>query len=149
MKKILLSLFIACLLIGAVIVYVILNKHPMATINGHVFYLDIAKTEQEQEIGLAKYSSLPTNKAMYFPFDPPSYQAFWMKNMKFSIDIIFIRNNKIITIFNNVAFPSPKTPDSELQIYRPSQPTDGVIEIHAGLAKKYNTHVGDVVQLSL
>lgn len=149
MKKILLLLSLLCILICVFIVSIILNKHPMATVNGRTFYLDIAKTQSEQEVGLAKYSSLSTNKAMYFPFDPPSYQAFWMKDMKFSIDIIFIRDNKIITIFDNTSFPASKTKDDELQIYRPSNSTDGVLEIHAGLAKKYNIHVGDTVLLSL
>jgi uncharacterized membrane protein (UPF0127 family) len=134
-----------CLLIGIIILVTALvflhyifpgKKTPQVVINNHTFNLEIAKTEKEQEIGLAKYKNIPQNFGMLFPFEKPNYHSFWMKNMKFPIDIIFIRDNKIIKIFNNV--PAPKSNNEQLSIYTPDQFSDTVLEINAGLSDKYN-----------
>ncbi len=123
-----------------------LSNIPRATIGDHTFYVEVAKTSKEQEIGLAKYTSLPKNKAMYFPFEKPDYYSFWMKNMSFPIDILFIREGKIVTIFSSV--PVPGKTQTNLPTYQPSTPADSVLEINAGLSKKYGLRTGNYVQIS-
>ena len=123
------------------------NKTPRAIINNHTFNLEIAKTSKEKEIGLAKYNNIPQNSGMLFSFEKPGSYSFWMKNMKFPIDIIFIRNNKIIKIFNNV--PAPKLDNQQLPTYAPNQLSDTVLEINAGLSDKYNFKNGDKVKIKL
>jgi uncharacterized membrane protein (UPF0127 family) len=66
-----------------------------------------------------------------------------MKNMKFPIDIIFIRDNKIVTIHQNV--PAPKSPADNLPLYQPSEPADAVLEITAGLSQKNGFTKGDTI----
>lgn len=112
------------------------KKTPQVAINNHIFNLEIAKTEKEREIGLAKYKNIPQNFGMLFLFEKPDYYSFWMKNMKFPIDIIFIRNNKIVTIFKNVS--PPKSNGEFFPIYRTQKLSDTVLEINAGLSDKYN-----------
>lgn len=112
------------------------KKTPQIAINNHVFNLEIAKTDKEREIGLSKYKNIPQNFGMLFPFEKPDYYSFWMKNMKFPIDIIFIRNNKIVTIFKNAS--PPKSNNEFLPIYRTQKLSDTVLEINAGLSDKYN-----------
>jgi uncharacterized membrane protein (UPF0127 family) len=68
-----------------------------------------------------------------------------MKNMKFPIDIIYIDNNTIITIVNSA--PIPKNPSDNLTIYTPSKLSDKVLEINAGLSKKYNFKNGDKIKI--
>lgn len=123
--------------------------HPKSTvtISGHTFYVTVAKTEQQKEEGLSVKSSLPQDQGMLFPFDTPAFYAFWMRNMKFPIDIIYIANKKIVTIYSNV--PAPKNSTETLPIYKPHQPADTVLEINAGLANTYHFTVGTPVTLSL
>ncbi len=128
---------------GLVMVLHPFTNQVKAEIHNHVFLVEIAKTPTEQEIGLAKYARLPLNDAMYFPFRQPGYYAFWMKNMKFPIDIIFIRNGKIVTIDSFV--PAPVKNQQELPTYKPLVPADAVLEINAGLSKKYGFSRGDNV----
>jgi len=123
------------------------KKTPQVTINNHIFNLEITKTEKEKEIGLAKYKNIPQNFGMLFTFEKPEYHSFWMKNMKFPIDIIFIRNNKIVTIFKNVS--PPKSNNEQLLIYTPSQFSDTVLEINAGLSEKNKFKNGDLVRIKL
>lgn len=117
------------------------------TIDNQTFNILIAKTEKDKEIGLSKRSELPDNMGMIFPFDTPGFYAFWMKDMQFPLDIIYIHGDKIVTIINNLQNPTPK--NDTWQIVKPTQESDLVLEINAGLSKKYNFQVGDMVKLSL
>jgi len=121
------------------------SKMPTATINNHTFNLEIARTEAEKEIGLSAKKTLEQNAGMLFLFGKPSYYRFWMKNMKFPIDIIFIRNGRIVTIHKNVK------PHASLNenppIYSSSELADIVLEINSGLSEKYNFKKGDVIRL--
>lgn len=126
------------------------GARPSSTvsIDGHTFYVTLVKTEKDQEIGLSHRSSLPQDQGMLFPFDHPDYYAFWMRDMKFPIDIIYIANKHIVSIYANV--PKPTTTDTAtLPIYKPNQPADTVLEINAGLANTYHFSVGDTVTTSL
>ena len=118
-----------------------------ATIDGHTFHITVVKTEKDQEIGLSNRSSLPKNEGMLFPFPKPDYYAFWMRNMKFPIDIIYIANKKIVTIYSDVA--APTNSNVPLIIYKPNQPADTVLEINAGLVSQYHFKTGDSVSTSL
>ena len=146
-KKFFILLSLIILLV--VFVFVLSSKKqtiPTATIDGVKFNLDIARTQSQQEKGLAIYNSLPKNKGMLFPFPKPDYYAFWMKDMKFPIDIIYIRQSRIVTIFSDVL--NPASPSAPLPILRPNAPSDTVLEINAGLSNKYGFKKGDFVQLN-
>jgi uncharacterized membrane protein (UPF0127 family) len=121
-------------------------KTPKAVVNNYSFHLEIAKTQKEKEIGLSKYNNIANDFGMLFPFEKADYYAFWMKDMKFPIDIIFIRNNKIVTIFKNV--PAPKSNNQSPPIYKPSELSDTVLEINAGLSEKYNFQKNQVVKIN-
>lgn len=122
-----------------------IQKNPKATINNNVFQLIVTNTPKEMEIGLSETSSLPQDKGMLFLFKAPGYHAFWMKNMKIPIDIIFINKDKIVTIFSKVNPPSNSN-ESPI-IYRPDEPSDIVLEINSGLSDKYGFKKGDKVVL--
>jgi uncharacterized protein len=119
------------------------SKKPTVTINDQVFNLEIAKTDVGKQIGLSAKEKLDENAGMLFPFETPSYYSFWMKDMKFPIDIIFIKDSRIVTIHKNAK--PPANPNDSPPIYNPTEPADTVLEINAGLSEKYNFKEGDVV----
>ncbi|MDP2649611.1 MAG: DUF192 domain-containing protein [bacterium] len=119
-------------------------KNPTVSINKHAFSVVIAKSAKETEIGLSEKTSLPQDSGMLFIFNNPDYYSFWMKNMKFSIDIIFINKDRVVAVFTDA--PIPKSKDEYLPIYKPDEPADEVLEINAGLSKKYNIKKGDQVK---
>lgn len=124
--------------------FFLFEKNPTATINNHTFGLSVADSQREKEIGLSETESLAKNQGMIFIFDKPDYYSFWMKNMKFPIDIIYINKDKIVTIQTNVQ--PPTSPTESLIIYSSTEPSDKVLEIQAGLSKKYNFKKGDKVK---
>ncbi len=122
------------------------KKSPTAKINNYAFKLYIAKTPKENEVGLSKYKNLAKDMGMLFSFDKPDYYSFWMKQMKFPIDIIYIRDGKIVTIYKDIE--PPKSENESLSIYKPTEPSNMVLEINAGLCDKYKLKVGDKVNLN-
>ena len=148
MKK---YLFIPAVLLIIIFFFIILinidanHIKPYILIDGKKFEVEIAKTDAQKEKGLAKYNKISNNFAMEFPFEKAGYYAIWMKDMKFSIDIIYINKNKIVQIFKNV--PYPKSDNKSLTIYKPDVPADLVLEINGGLSQKYNFKKGDSVKI--
>lgn len=123
---------------------IFMPKFPEVVIGSKAFIVDVAKTEQQKEVGLSSKSALQDDHGMYFPFDHADYYSFWMKNMKFPIDIIYINNDQVVTIYHDVQ--NPTADNQTWQIVKPTEPADGVLEINAGLTKKYNFKPGDPVK---
>jgi len=119
------------------------KKTPTITINDRSFQISVADSQKEREIGLSETKSLPENQGMIFLFEKPGYYSFWMKNMKIPIDIIYINNDQIVTIHNNLQ--PPKEQESSI-VYIPEEPSDKVLEIKAGLSRAYNFKKGDKVK---
>ena len=115
-------------------------------IDSKTYNVEVATTKADQEKGLSGRSSLAQNHGMYFIFSQQGRYSFWMKDMKFPIDIIFINDNKIVAIFPNV--PAP-TSNLALPVYTPDQPANRVLETPAGDAKNNNFKIGDKVSTSL
>ena len=124
-------------------------KQSSVTINKNTFLVEVEKTEPSREKGLSGRSSLQAGHGMLFLFDKPNRYAFWMKDMKFPIDMVFINGSTVVNIFPNVPFPAANTPDSSLPLYIPTSAADKVLEINANTAQKDNIKNGDTVSISL
>lgn len=110
-------------------------------INNYHLKADIAGTAQQQQTGLAIKSTLQENEAMLFPFATENYQAFWMKDMKFPIDIMWIdKNNTIVYVQPNLP---PCISDQNCPVYQPKFKIIYVLEVVAGFAQKHRVVVGE------
>lgn len=150
MSKIIIFFIIILLIFGGVVVYQYSQQQmdrAEVTINDHTFRVDVASTAAELQEGLSGRDSLPEDEGMLFLFEEAEQHSFWMNEMNFPIDIIFIRENTIVSIEHNA--PAPESDDQELPIYQPSEPIDKVLEINAGLSKEYNFQPGDEVMIQL
>jgi uncharacterized membrane protein (UPF0127 family) len=144
--------FIVILLLFSAFVVLQIDKTPKPpstiTFDNQTYNVELAKTQAQQQQGLSGRNSLPQDQGMLFVFKTPDRYAFWMKGMKFPLDIIFINNNKIVTIYRNV--PVPKDPKAtNLPVYLPTQPANYALEINAGQALKHNFKNGDTVKIVL
>lgn len=146
MKKVLILFCAITILLIVSISFKTQQSKPNVVINGHYFTVDVAKTDEQQEKGLSIYTKLPLDKGMIFPFEKPGFYGFWMKDMKFPIDIIYIGNNKIVDIFEKV--PPPKSELESLPVLEPKSSSDFVLEINSGLSQKYKFKIGDIVRIN-
>ena len=104
--------------------------------------VEVARTAQEQARGLGGRSSLPKGGGMLFPFDVAERRIFWMKGMLIPIDILWIREGKIMAIDANVAPPrSHETPAIVSHV------ADLVLEVPAGFALEMSISVGQTVRV--
>ena len=152
MNKILLFIIVAVIIAGVgFFVFnlmrgsIFVNTQGTVTIDKHTFNVIVAKDQKDQEIGLSNRNSLPQNTGMLFVFENADFPAFWMKQMKFPLDLIFINKDHIVTIYPNVQVPTSET---DIPTYKPTEPADRVLEINAGLAEKYGFKVGDAVEIN-
>lgn len=132
--------------VGILLISFILSKQSsQVLVNGESFKVSVARSEKEKQIGLSKTEQMDENQGMLFMFDTPEYHSFWMKDMKFPIDIIYINGDKVVTVIENAKPPSET--GGNLEIYQPTDKSDRVLEISAGLAKKYNIKKGTSVKI--
>lgn len=115
-----------------------------ATIGKVSIELLVADEPEEQSLGLGQRESLPENQGMIFIFSKLGKPVFWMKDVNFPIDIIWLKNNKVVEITKKVQTEIGE-PDSSLEIYSPSVEADTVIEVNAGWSDRNNLKPGDVL----
>jgi uncharacterized protein len=104
----------------------------------HHFTVAVAATPEQQERGLMFVKSLPPDRGMIFPYDPPQEVAFWMKNTLIPLDIVYVRSDgTIVRIANAQAMDITPLPSGE--------PVALVLEIGGGRAKELGIQEGDTV----
>lgn len=103
------------------------------------YTLERAETNQARAHGLSDRDSLRPQTGMLFVFDRPDEQCFWMKDMRFDLDMVFVNDAKAVTkIEQNV---SPDTyPNSFC-----AKDTKYVIELNSGEAAKSGLSVGQLL----
>lgn len=153
MNKFILGFITFIILLALVVVFISLKgelfaKKAIATFGKQKVTLEIADSLEEQEKGLSGRKFLAENRGMIFVFERPGIQSFWMRGMNFPLDIIFLRGNKIVTIYKNVPAPASKD-EIPSAYYQPTSPSDKVIELNAGMADKFDLNVGDTITLTL
>ena len=105
----------------------------------HRFTVEVARTPEEQAQGLMNRNSVPPDRGMIFPYDPPAQVSFWMKNTLVPLDMIFIgADGKIGRIAANT---TPMSLDPVASI----DPVSAVLEIAGGRAAELGIKQGDKV----
>lgn len=122
------------------------TKGATAKIENKTYKLILTKTDAERIKGLSGRNSLAAGEGMLFTFSQKNKYAFWMKGMKFPIDIIYIDDNKVVDFVENAPAPSSGQDASTLPIYKPSSPANYVLEINANEITKNKIKKGDTVE---
>ena len=115
---------------------------PFVQIGEAKIFVELAQTPAQRETGLSEKTSLQTDSGMLFIFPKADTYIFWMKNMKFPIDIIWINEGRVVDIDENV---TDKFDPAHPNYYAPAKPAQYVLEISAGGAKTKNIKIGDSV----
>ncbi len=97
----------------------------------------VADTEALRAHGLSDRISLGTTEGMLFIFPSAGLYGFWMKDMHFPLDMIWIREDKQV-----IAVDSDVLPDSFPKVFVPPSPIVYVLEVNAGFAEKNDIKVG-------
>lgn len=110
--------------------------------------IEVVQTEEARQVGLSNRDSLDKDSGMFFTFDKLDVRhSFWMKDMKFAIDIIWINDSEIAQITHSVPTVVEGTPNKKIPQYLPQKAIDYVLEVNAGSSKMWGIKVGDSVQI--
>ncbi len=145
-KEVVVSAIVVSLLTATAIYWSALREQSSyVKINGYKITVEIAADPLSREIGLSKHEKLADQQGMLFLFPDIDNRFFWMKGMMFPIDIIWIKDGRIVGINENTPVPI----GSNYPHYMSPEPLDRVLEVNAGLSKKLNLLPGQVVKFHL
>lgn len=110
------------------------NQYATTTVKAGLksFVVEIATTPDQQSLGLGNRDRLVKNAGMLFVFKPADEATFWMKDMRFPLDMIWIYQGRIIAIDRDLPVPKPDTLPAKLPTYSPKTLIDYVLEVNAG-----------------
>jgi len=101
---------------------------------------DIANTPELRTLGLSGRERLENDSGMLFVFEKPDFYGFWMKDMNFPIDIIWISEN-----LNVVYIEKDVQPETFPKVFKPEGLSLYVLEINAGLSDLNNIKISSKV----
>ena len=112
------------------------------TIAGKTLTVAVVDTNPARERGLSGTKKITDDQGMLFVFDTEDTYAFWMKDMLFPLDIIWLSSDLHIVYIQKNA-----TPASYPTAFTPTAPARYVLEVNAGFSEKNNVHIGDQVNM--
>jgi uncharacterized membrane protein (UPF0127 family) len=118
-------------------------KKINVTVNGVPLVADVAITSEQRSKGLAVKDTLAENESMLFVFSKANNYPFWMKNMKFPIDIMWLDTDRYVIHIEHSLEPCES---DACPLYTPDDKAQYVLETVAGFAKKYNVTENTVVE---
>lgn len=115
------------------------SNDPVIHIGDYPVYVEIVDTDETRTRGLSGREEVPLS-GMLFIFDEPGFHGIWMKDMKFTIDVIWISEElRVIGITKGL------TPESYPRIFEPPQKIKYAVETEPGYAEFLGIGVGDKV----
>ncbi len=94
--------------------------------------VELAIVPEDQSLGLGYRNGLDNGQGMLFLFEEPAELSFWMRGMRFCLDIIWIAGGEIVNASENVCPDPPNIEDAERPLYRSGEPVTHVLEMPAG-----------------
>lgn len=141
------SFIVILLIITKVITSITANnkiKVKNLYINNNIFITEIADTDEKRSLGLSGRKYLKSDHGMLFIMPNSGLHQFWMKDMNFPLDFLWINKNKIVDLSENIPYPSIGS--INIPIISPKYPSDKVLELNSGSIKLFNIKIGDSVK---
>ncbi len=136
-----------CLLLFAALMQVACSAStPTVTLRGHTYRVEIADDDAERARGLMYRDSMDADAGMLFLFESQQPQAFWMKNTRIPLDILYFDQQWKLVGW------SLNTPPCSLGDRCPSYPSQAparyVLELNAGTTERIGAQVGDTLAVT-
>jgi len=145
-KVIFLIILFFIIIISSIYLYLTnINNKRTIEINNLRIEVWVARTPAEKAQGLSGKKELKENEGMIFVYDDYQIRTFWMKDMLFSIDTLWLLDNEVVGIEKNI----PLTEDGGVKKYHSPIPVNYVLEVSSGFANRNSINVGDIVKFNL
>jgi D-glycero-beta-D-manno-heptose-7-phosphate kinase len=114
-------------------------------IEGHTFKVQVAQNLEEFETGLMYRTAIDPREGMWFGLSQPYPMTMWMKHCLMSLDMVFVKDQRILSIYHNV----PPCTQDPCPFYHSDDVVDGVLELPGGTAEKLQLKNGMTVSATL
>lgn len=115
-------------------------------IDDQVLDVELVNSPASITQGLSGRSSIGADGMLFVMPDPLGMPSFWMYQMKFDLDLVWINNDVIVDITTDAKAPLPNQATEELPVYRPARPANLVLEVPAGTAAARSWRTGSSFQ---
>lgn len=129
----------ALLMIGVAFwtLFATMSQKTKVQLGGQLLSARVANTDASRTKGLSGVRELGQNEAMLFVFDSNDRWSIWMKDMRISLDIVWLdEHKKVVHVEANVS------PDSYPLSFAPDVPARYVVELPAGFTQRHNVREG-------
>jgi uncharacterized protein len=117
----------------------------VVTVGNTTVHAEVANTPAERETGLMNRTALNENAGMLFVFETEQQQSFWMKNMRFPLDIVFITADmRVLEIYQSV----PPCTSDPCSLYTSNAPIKYALEVNSGFSERNGIASGNVVRIT-
>lgn len=144
--KISLALGLIAAVIGGFYWFMPAAVQPLAIkkiqINGQDLAVEIAEKPAAQQRGLSGRDSLGADSGMLFVYKDKAIRYFWMPNMRFPLDVLWIADGQVVGLQENIP---PLTGAGEITRFQSNVPADAVLEVNVGWIKRFGVKPGDIV----
>lgn len=106
--------------------------------------VEVRDTEAGRSLGYSYREKIGKNEGMLFVFPVSAPYPFWMKGMKFDLDIVWIKDSQVIGLSEKVKAP---VNNGKVETVFPPQAVNQVLEVPAGWVRENGVKVGDEVGL--
>ncbi len=141
LKKIILFFII---FVGVSTIFLLYRQSKSVCFENKCIEVEVMDTPNKRSLGLMYRPRLQEDKGMLFVFDYPLKTSFWMKNMQFSIDMIFIRENKTIA---HIEKDVPPCYNDHCPTYPSIERIKYVVEVNAGFSDNYGLSLNQDVYI--
>ena len=120
---------------------------PLVHIGDTVYMVDLAVTPAERTQGLSGRPSMEANRGMLFVYDEDGPRTFWMPDMYFPLDMVWIRADCVVAgVTADVPNPPLDTPRDQLELYPSAGMVRFILELNAGQAANQGIEAGGLVE---
>lgn len=123
------------------------TTYKQLVINDAKLKVEVADTQEKRRKGLGGRESLASDSGMLFVFEKEDQYPFWMKGLKFPLDFVWIKGDKVVDILQNIPSPTPGQKDESLPIYQSKVAVDKVLEVNGGVVERLKIKVDDSVKI--
>lgn len=135
------SVFVGLFLVAQIYAYTtpeivsiqVLNNHSTQT----TIFAELAESSEERKIGLSYRNSIGIDEGMLFVFKNDGFHSFWMKDMNFPLDIIWLDKEQTV-----IHIEQAVSPDSFPQSFSPQTPARYVLEVKANAVETLGIEIG-------
>ncbi|MCR4275020.1 MAG: DUF192 domain-containing protein [Candidatus Campbellbacteria bacterium] len=117
-------------------------KIATVSIDDKTLAFEVVDTPELRTQGLSGRKSLLPNTGMLFVFDTSDVYGFWMKDMFFSLDIIWLDNN-----FTVVHLEQNVSPETYPSVFIPNEKALYVLEVNAGVSNELHIEKGTQLEV--